>query len=85
VYQYATCFASSAQLMEQVTKGSEQERAAATERYLTLLRSGGSDHPMTLLERAGVDLSKPEPVRAVVEHLDVLVTQLENEIAALTA
>ena len=30
---------------------------AAIERYLTLLKSGGSDHPMTLLQRAGVDLS----------------------------
>src|SRR6185295_11647842 len=58
VYQYATCFASSAQLMKEVGQGSSTERAAAIERYLTLLKSGGSDHPMTLLQRAGVDLSK---------------------------
>src|SRR5262249_1663859 len=49
VYQYATCFASSAQLMQQLTSGSETDRAAAIDRYLTLLRSGGSDHPMPLL------------------------------------
>jgi oligoendopeptidase F len=36
---------------------------------------------MTLLQRAGVDLSKPETIRAVVDQLDALVTQLENEIA----
>ena len=30
---------------------------------------------------AGVDLSQPDPVRAVVDQLDALVTQLENEIA----
>src|SRR6185295_18022629 len=83
VYQYATCFASSAQLMKQLTTGSDAERAAAIERYLTLLKSGGSDHPMTLLQRAGVDLSKPETVRAVVDQLDGLVTQLEDAIAAL--
>jgi oligoendopeptidase F len=83
VYQYATCFASSAQLMNQLTGGSSADRAAAIERYLTLLKSGGSDHPMTLLQRAGVDLSKPETVRAVVDQLDRLVTQLEREIAAL--
>jgi len=81
VYQYATCFASSAQLMKALTEGSQKDRKDAIERYLTLLRSGGSDHPMTLLKRAGVDLSRPEPVRAVVEQLDQLVTQLENEIA----
>jgi oligoendopeptidase F len=80
VYQYATCFASSAQLMKQLTTGSETERAKAIERYLTLLKSGGSDHPMALLQRAGVDLSEPEPVRAVVDQLDALVTQLEDAI-----
>jgi len=81
VYQYATCFASTAQLMKQLTSGSDAERRAAIDRYLTLLKSGGSDHPMTLLQRAGVDLSKPETIRAVVDQLDTLVTKLENEIA----
>ena len=83
VYQYATCFASSAQVMRQVTTGSEAERRAAIERYLTLLKSGGSDHPMPLLQRAGVDLSKPETVRAVVNQLDGLVTKLEAAIDGL--
>jgi len=83
VYQYATCFASSAQLMKQLATGSDADRAAAIERYLTLLKSGGSDHPMTLLSRAGVDLSKPETVRAVAEQLDGLVTKLEQAIGAL--
>ena len=46
-------------------------------------KSGGSDHPMTLLKRAGVDLSKPETVRAVIDQLDTLVTRLEREIAWL--
>jgi oligoendopeptidase F len=84
VYQYATCFASSAQLMNHLTSGSEADRAAAIERYLTLLKSGGSDHPMTLLQGAGVDLTKPETVRAVVDQLDRMVTQLERAIANLT-
>ena len=83
VYQYATCFASSAQLMKQLTTGSNAERASAINRYLTLLKSGGSDHPMTLLQRAGVDLSKPETVRAVVDQLDGLVTKLERAIGSL--
>jgi len=82
VYQYATCFASSAQLMKQLTSGPEAAKAAAIERYLTLLSSGGSDHPIPLLQRAGVDLSKPETVRAVVDQLDDLVTKLEAAIDA---
>jgi oligoendopeptidase F len=82
VYQYATCFASSAELMRQLTGGSDRERAAAIDRYLTLLKSGGSDHPMTLLQRAGVDLGRPEPVRAVVDQLDALVTSLERALGS---
>ena len=81
VYQYATCFASSAQLMKQLTTGSDAERRQATDRYLALLRAGGSDHPMTLLKNAGVDLSQPETVQAVVQQLDVLVTQLERAVS----
>jgi oligoendopeptidase F len=84
VYQYATCYASSAQLMTQLTTGPERDRARAIDRYLTLLKSGGSDHPMTLLQRAGVDLSRPETVRAVVDQLDALVSQLENALEAVS-
>jgi len=83
VYQYATCFASSAQLMQQLTSGPDRDRAAAIDRYLTLLKSGGSDHPMTLLKSAGVDLSRPETVRAVVDQLDRLVDRLEQAIQSL--
>ena len=83
VYQYATCFASSAQLMKQLTSGSDADRRAAIDRYLTLLKSGGSDHPMPLLQKAGVDLGKPETVRAVADQLDDLVTRLEKAIDAL--
>ena len=69
--------------MKQLTDGSDRDRAAAIERYLTLLKAGGNDHPMTLLKKAGVDLSRPETVRAVVDQLDALVSQLEQEIASL--
>jgi len=83
VYQYATCFASSAQIMKQMSSAPERERPAAVARYLDLLKAGGSDHPMTLLRRAGVDLDQPEPVRAVVEQMNTLVSRLEKEISAL--
>jgi oligoendopeptidase F len=84
VYQYATCFASSAQLVRRLTTGSDASRAEALRGYLELLSAGGSDHPMNLLKRAGVDLAQPEPVNAVVAQLDALVTRLEAEIAALS-
>jgi oligoendopeptidase F len=84
VYQYATCYASTAQLMHELRSGSESVRQSAVDRYLTLLKSGGSDYPMTLLRRAGIDLRQPDPVRAVVEQLDQRVSQLEAEIATLS-
>lgn len=83
VYKYATCFASSAQLFKTMTTGSAEEQAAARERYLTLLRSGGNDQPMTQLLKAGVDLNKRETIQAVIDQMDELVTRLETEAAKI--
>jgi oligoendopeptidase F len=83
VYQYATCFASSAKLFKDMTAGTDLFRAAATERYLTLLKSGGNDHPMAQLQKAGVDLSKRETIQAVVDQMEELVSQMEVEAAKI--
>ncbi|MEI8031095.1 MAG: oligoendopeptidase F [Comamonadaceae bacterium] len=83
VYQYATCFASSAKLFKDMTTGSVDSRAAATERYLALLKSGGNDHPMKQLQKAGVDLSKRETVQAMVDQMEELVAQMEAEAAKI--
>lgn len=83
VYQYATCFASSAQIFKSLTTGDEVSRKAATERYLTLLKSGGNDYPMEQLKKAGVDLTQRGPVQAVIEQMDELVSRMEKEAAAI--
>ena len=83
VYQYATCFASSAKLFKDMNTGAAPARAAATGRYLDLLRSGGNDHPMSQLQKAGVDLSQRETVQAVVDQMEELVTQMEAEAAKI--
>ncbi|MGL4903240.1 oligoendopeptidase F [Cetobacterium sp.] len=82
VYQYATSFAASANLYDRVTssKYSEQEREVAKEQYLTLLKSGGNDHPMNQLKKAGVDLSKTESFTAVSTEFDRLLDLLEAEL-----
>jgi oligoendopeptidase F len=77
VYQYATCFASAAKIARAISEGDRTSRRAARDRYLELLAAGGSDHPMTLLRRAGVDLSEPAAVEAVVDQLSGLVDRLE--------
>ncbi len=83
VYQYATCFASSAQLYDAMTTGTSASRQAATARYLTLLKSGGNDHPMTQLKNAGVDLTQRATIQAVVDQMDRLVSQMEVEAAKI--
>jgi oligoendopeptidase F len=80
VYQYATCFASTARLMQEFRASDSGVRADAMDRYLGLLRAGGSDYPMNLLANAGIDLSQPDTVRAVAIELDTLVSRLESEL-----
>lgn len=82
VYQYATCYASSAQLLVGLRDADAATREATIARYLDLLAAGGSDHPMTLLQRAGIDLADPKTVGAVGTLLDTLVDQLEEALGA---
>ena len=81
VYQYATCFASTARLMQDIRSADPGVARDGVSRYLNLLRAGGSDYPMRLLAGAGVDLSQPDTVRAVCAELDMLVGRLETELA----
>ena len=83
VYQYATCFASSAQLYGAMTTGPADARKAATDRYLTLLKSGGNDYPMAQLKKAGVDLTQRATMQAVIDQMDRLVAQMEVEAAKI--
>ncbi len=82
VYQYATSFASSANLYDRITntKYSDEERENAKIQYLTLLKSGGNDHPMNQLKKAGVDLEKEESFSAVAVQFNALLDILEEEL-----
>ena len=80
VYQYSTCFASTARLMQGLRATDSAVRQTAVDQYLSLLSAGGSDYPIRLLQRAGVDLTEPDTVRAVSGELDLLVGRLEQEL-----
>jgi len=56
VYQYATGLMSAIALQRKVEMGEE----GARERYLALLEAGGSDYPVILLQKAGVDPTKTD-------------------------
>lgn len=77
VYQYATCYAASAYLMERIN-----EDAGAVTAYLELLKSGGNDHPMQQLRTAGVDMLDSGVFAAVISEFARLVDLLELEYSA---
>jgi len=49
----------------------------ARERYLTLLSAGGSDYPYEIVKRAGVDLARPAPYRAVIARMERIMDEIE--------
>jgi oligoendopeptidase F len=65
VYKYATGFSAATALAQKILKEGE----VAVNRYLEFLGSGGSDYPINLLRRAGVDMEKPEPVEQALRSL----------------
>ena len=77
VYQYATSIAASAQFAKLV----EASEPGALERYLDLLRAGGSDDPYKLVKKAGVDLATPAPYRALVARMNAIMDEIEAILA----
>jgi len=73
VYQYATGIVAANSLARDVLSG----RAEAPERYTRFLASGGSDYPLELLRRAGVDLESPAPYEATFRAVDAKLDALE--------
>lgn len=78
VYQYSTSFAASAKLYADLKNPETSE--VAREKYLTLLKSGGNNHPMEQLKMAGVDLSKEESFVAVTKEFNRLIDIFEEEL-----
>ena len=79
VFQYVTGMVASSALAAAVSTGGE----AAAQRYLTMLRAGGSKFPLDILRDAGVDMSKPEPIEAALRQFDRLVAEMETLYARL--
>jgi len=74
VYQYATSQTAGTALYANMVN----EGDAGVERYKDLLRAGGSNYPYLLLVEAGVDLTKPEPYRAIVEKMNAVMDEMER-------
>lgn len=77
VYQYATSMAGAAYFTEQIL----QKKPGMPETYLSVLRSGGSVHPVPRLRAAGLDMDSPAPYQALVRHMDRLLDEIEKLLA----
>ncbi|GHH99023.1 oligoendopeptidase F [Neobacillus kokaensis] len=56
----------------------QEEGQPAVDRWLEVLRAGGTMKPLELIKYAGVDMSTPEPVRKAVAYVGALIDQLEQ-------
>ncbi len=74
VYQYATGMSSAINIARKV----RDEGEPAQRRYLEMLASGGSDYPMNILERAGVDLTQREPLEVAMREFEGTIAEMEE-------
>ena len=74
VYQYATGISAATALSKQIL----EEGTPAVERYVGFLKSGSSDYPIEVLKKAGVDMTKPEPVREALKVFEEKLNELES-------
>lgn len=75
VYKYATGFSAASALSQQIL----EEGQNAVDRYISFLKSGGSEYPLVQLKKAGVDMQKKESVDDALKIFGELVDQLEQE------
>ena len=54
------------------------EGSPAVDRWLDVLRSGGTMKPLELIKQAGVDMSKPDAIKDAVAYVGSLITDLEK-------
>ncbi len=71
VYKYATGYTSAIIIADKILSGDKE----ALENYLTFLKSGSSKKPLELLQIAGVDLTKPEPIANAMKIFNGLVDE----------
>ncbi len=73
VYQYSTSFTASTALSEKVL-GKEK---GAVNRYIEFLSAGGSDYPIEILKRAGVDMTSAGPFERTMAVMNRTMDEIE--------
>ncbi len=73
VYQYSTSFTAATALAEEVNSGDK----AAVKRYLDFISAGGSDYPVEILKKAGVDMTTSGPFEKTMITMNRTMDEIE--------
>lgn len=74
VYKYATGYSAATAISNKILA----EGKTASDAYIEFLKTGESDYPIELLKIAGVDMSKPEPIRQAMNTFNALLDEFEE-------
>lgn len=74
VYQYSTSFTASISLAEKVLSGDK----TALQNYMKFLSSGGSDYPIEILKKAGIDMTTSEPFEKTTQAMNKVMDEIEK-------
>jgi len=77
VYQYSTSFTASTALSEEVLGGKD----GAADRCIEFLSAGGSDYPIEILKKAGVDMTTAEPFNKTMVAMNRTMDEIEAILA----
>ncbi len=73
VYQYATSFTASTALSEKVLS----QEQGASEQYIEFLSAGGSDYPINILKKTGIDMTGREPFDKTIAVMNRTMDEIE--------
>ncbi len=73
-YTYSAGLTASTIVSQQI----KEEGRPAVDRWLNVLKAGGTMKPLDLLKHAGVDMSTDQPIRRAVAYVGTLVDELEK-------
>ena len=59
----------------------QEEGQPAVQRWLGVLKAGGTMKPLELMQAAGIDMSTPAPIHQAVDYVGMLVDELERAFA----
>ena len=74
VWQYATSMAGAATFADAI----EHQGKEAQDRFINLLKAGGSDYPYEIYKKAGLDMASPEPYKALVTRMERTMDEIDS-------